>query len=294
MAVTAGHAQASAGTRLSAGFPAQLDDQQFFSWRTLLEERTGVYISPERRSFLLSGLRNRMRENGCSDYAEYYQRLSSQAVDSDEWALLVDCLTVHETCFFRHANSMRLVEDVLLPEAFREANSYQAWSLGCATGEEAYSLGMLIDQYRDRQGEELCFGVNGTDISIPTLQCARAGRYLNRRLSGIRKELQQRYCSPVSDNRFEIDAELRKRVSFTELNLRDVEAAPFANLDLIYCQNLLIYYERECRLQIVSKLAGFLRLGGVLILGPGELLGWRHPDMEKVRYEDTLAFRRMN
>jgi len=85
---------------------------------------------------------------------------------------------------------------------------------------------------------------------------------------------------------------LRDKVEFFPLNLRDVAQAPFDNLNLIYCQNLLIYYDRPRRLQLVDCLAGFLCPGGVLVLGPGELLNWQHPRMEKVRFDDTLAYRR--
>ncbi|MEA3242922.1 MAG: CheR family methyltransferase [Pseudomonadota bacterium] len=95
-----------------------------------------------------------------------------------------------------------------------------------------------------------------------------------------------------TNSRFQIKAGLRKRVCFSQLMLQDMKNAPFANLNLIYCQNLLIYYEQQRRLQVVNQLAKFLRPGGVLILGPGELLDWKHPDMEKVRYEDMLAYRR--
>jgi len=294
VAETAGQASVYSESRVEAGGSLQFDDGQFSDWVSLLEHRMGLFISPERRSFLASGLRARMRETGCQDYREYYRRLSSKRFQANEWALLVDCLTVHETCFFRHASSMSLVRELVLPEAFAEKHGFHAWSLGCATGEEAYSLAMLADSYCASREEALYFGVTGTDISFPALKNAREGVYLRRRLRDIRGEYQQRYCRPVSDARFEISAGLRMRVCFTQLNLRDLAGAPFTNVDLIFCQNLLIYFDRERRLQVVDNLAGFLRPGGVLVLGPGELLGWKHPNMEKVRYEDTLAYRRTN
>ncbi|MEA2078975.1 MAG: protein-glutamate O-methyltransferase CheR, partial [Pseudomonadota bacterium] len=261
-------------------------------WKRLLESRIGLFIAPERRSFLAGGIRSRMRVTGCREYGEYYQRLSSGGPQAQEWSLLIDCLTVHETCFFRHESSMKLVEDVVLPAALEQEQSFHVWSVGCASGEEAYSLAMLVDACYSRQLGDRYFGVTGTDISLPSLHQARAGMYLNRRFRDIREAFQRKYCQKVTDRRFQIKADLRKRVCFSQLNLRDVKNAPFVNLSLIYCQNLLIYYEHERRLQIVNQLGGFLRPGGVLILGRGELLDWKHPDMEKMRYEDTLAYRR--
>jgi len=292
VAETAGHVQVYSEFRSLAGVSADMDDQQFAEWTHLLESRVGLFIAPERRSFLASGIRSRMRVTGCREHSEYYRRLSSGSLQAQEWSLLIDCLTVHETCFFRHESSMRLVEEVVLPAALEQQQGFHVWSVGCATGEEVYSLAMLVDACYSKQSGDQYFGVTGTDISLPSLHHARAGTYLNRRFRDIREAFQQEYCQKLTDSRFRINADLRKRVCFSQLNLRDVKSAPFSDLNLIYCQNLLIYYDRERRLQIVNQLAKYLRPGGVLILGPGELLEWKYPDMEKVRYEDTLAYRR--
>ncbi|MFZ0468452.1 MAG: CheR family methyltransferase, partial [Thiogranum sp.] len=171
---------------------------------------------------------------------------------------------------------------------------YLAWSVGCATGEESYSLAMQIDSCMSAAAGDCYFGVTGTDISLPSLRKARKGIYLRRRLDDIPDDLQNKYCETVSSRHFQITEQLRKRVCFAQLNLRDVETAPMAKVHLIYCQNLLIYYDRGYRTEIVNKLAEFLRPGGVLILGSGELLDWRNSNMEKVRYPDTLAYRRTN
>lgn len=292
MVDTSGQARADAGTRPQAGCSLDMDDRQFSDWTKLLESRTGLFIPPERKSFLVSGIRSRMRKVGCQDYREYYNHLSGEHLQIREWSLLVDQLTVHETCFFRHESSLKLVEEVVIPSVFECRQSLNAWSVGCATGEESYSLAMLIDDYCAAQGGGQHFGVTGTDISLPSLKHAREGLYLDRRLQGIRTAFQDRYCLSETDSRFRISPDLRKRVCFSQFNLRDIEKAPFANLDLVFCQNLLIYYHRERRMQIVNQLAECLRPAGVLVLGPGELLDWQHPNMEKVRYPDTLAYRR--
>jgi len=291
VAETAGHVQACGKPRPQAGVSLEMDDQQFTEWTNLLERRIGLFIAPDRRSFLARGIRSRMRVTGCREYGEYYRCLCSGSSQAKEWSLLIDCLTVHETSFFRHESSMRLVEEEVLPAALEQDRGFHVWSVGCATGEEAYSLAMLVDACYSMRPSDQYFGVTGTDISLPSLHHARAGTYLNRRFRDLREGFQHEYCQKVTNSRFQIKASLRKRVCFSQLNLRDVKNAPFANLDLIYCQNLLIYYEHERRLQIVNQLAEFLRPGGVMILGPGELLEWKHPDMEKVRYEDTLAYR---
>jgi len=258
----------------------------------LLEQRLGLFIAPERRSFLASGLRACMRETGHRDYRQYYGYMVSAAQHGEQWSSLVDRLTVHETCFFRHEASMNLVRDVVLPAAFQKSDSVGAWSVGCATGEEAYSLAMLMDTHCSSLPNGGSYRVIGTDISAASLGHARAGVYLNRRLSDISEPLRQRYCQSMSSTRFLIAGRLRQNVEFFPLNLRDVAEAPFGSLNLIFCQNLLIYYDRPRRLQLVDCLARFLCPRGVLVLGPGELLNWQHPSMERVRFDDTLAYRR--
>lgn len=289
----AGQQNSRTGAHRNGECRPDIDDRQFADWARLLERRTGLFIAPERKSFLATGLRTRMRETGCENYREYYLKLSRGAIQAREWSMLVDCLTVHETCFFRHSSSMKLVEDVVLPETIARNQGVNVWSIGCATGEEAYSLAMQIDAYRPKQGKDCFFGVTGTDVSLPTLHHARKGIYLNRRLGKISTAFQTKYTRPVSDNRFEVVAALRERVCFAQLNLRDIERAPFAGMDLIYCQNVLIYYDRERRVDLVESLVPILRPGGVLVLGPGELLHWQHPKMKKVPYADTLAYQRI-
>ena len=266
----AGQSGAACEPRPQAGCSQHIDDRQFARWTQLLEWRAGLFIAPERKSFLASGLRARMRETGCDDLGEYYQLLSQPARQAREW--------------------LRLVEEVVLPASPANGTVFNAWSVACSTGEEAYSLAMLIDRYCAGSGKR--FGVTGTDISIQSLRTARAGTYMDRRLKDIPEELRERYCSQVKQHRFEVKSKLRERVCFAQLNLRDVASAPMADMDLVFCQNLLIYYDRKRRLEIVNSLSDRLRPGGVLVLGPGELLNWQHPHMEKVRYQDTLAYRR--
>lgn len=276
----------------SVGFKV-LDRQEFMEWTALLNQRTGLFIAPERKSFLMSGLRKRMRITGCQSFSDYYRRLVSGMLPADEWTLLIDSLTVHETCFFRHSASMAFIKEHVLPDAYKCRRSVHALSMGCASGEEAYSIGMLIDSFCSHHNG-LTFTVTGTDISLPVLKLASEGIYLNRRLDGIPKTFQAAYCEPVSYTHFQIKEELRQRVQFQKLNLCDVKQAPFFSVDLVYCQNLLIYYETDQRKQIVNQMVEFIRPGGILIVGSGELLGWQHPDMEKVCCEDAHAYRRIN
>jgi len=274
---------------------AGIDDEQFRQWGELLEGRTGMVIPKERKSFLVTGLRARMRAEGFADYRAYYDHVRELKPGAPEWALLVDRMTVHETRFFRHQPSLALLRHEVLPAFVTESperHNFQAWSLGCASGEEAYSLAMLCDDYFSCHAPGVMLGLLATDISQPVLNAARKGIYDRRCLQQIDIAFQQRYTRSLDLRRFRIDEKLQRRICFAQLNVLDLDRFPVADMDLIFCQNMLIYFDRKKRLRIMDNLVQRLSLGGVLIVGPVDIPVWSNPEMERIEFEGTLAFRR--
>jgi chemotaxis protein methyltransferase CheR/type IV pilus assembly protein PilK len=164
------------------------------------------------------------------------------------------------------------------------------WSVGCATGEEPYSLAMLVDALIKDSGVDRYYGVTGTDISMPALGKARAGIFNERRILSVPEAYRGRYFLPVEKNRFQITPSIRDRVCFSRLNMLKLAEAPMRDIDVIFCQNVLIYFKRWRKHDIANKLSERLAVGGLLVFGVGELLDWTHPDMERVQFDDTLAF----
>lgn len=271
-----------------------MDDGEFTRWVDLLERRTGVVVPPGRKTFLVTGVRSRMRETGHATFAEYFQELLGGAKGAIEWATLVDRLTVHQTHFFRHPPSLDLVARDWLPGYATQPNNatIHAWSIGCSTGEEAYTLAMVLDDALMRIAGKLYFGITATDISAPALAVGRAGNYPQAKLEEIPERYRTPYCELDDDDTFTIRDPLRKRVGFVQFNLMDVARAPLKRLDLVYCQNVLIYFARERRAALLDALANLLKPGGLLVLGPGEVLGFNHPLLTRLGGPQTLAYRR--
>ncbi len=292
----AGSEVRSGGWRGLAPVPP-MSETQFARWVELVRRRTGMQLAPERKSFLVTSLAARMRELGCEDYDAYYALLTEGPRGAVEWALLVDRLTVHETRFFRHRPSFALIRERLLPQApvpeALQPYRLQVWSIGCATGEEAYSLAIAIDEHLGRLGGRYYFGITATDISLSALATARRGRYPGKRLDRVSPDQRARYFRRVAPDTWEVVPGLRKRVCFAQLNVLELARAPLAPMDLIFCQNVLIYFDRAQREAVLAEVVRRLAPGGMLVLGPGELVGWRHPELERVHYPDTLAFRRV-
>lgn len=274
---------------------APISDEQFELWQTLIEARTGMTIGASRRSFLETNLAIRMREIGINDYDSYYEQLMAGPVAEREWAVLVDRLTVQETSFFRHPSSFALVRqhvsELLLKDP--ERKSLNLWSVGCSTGEEPYSLAMQTDAQLAELKRKVFFGVTATDISLPTLGRARTGIYGERRLHNVPSAWKEKYFMPVVGKKeWQVTDALKKRVAFVQLNIMELDRAPLSGLDVIFCQNVLIYFRRFRKRDILTNLAVRLAPGGLLVLGLGEAMDWAHPQLTRVDYPDTMAFRR--
>jgi len=286
-----------------------MPEVEFARWAALLEERTGMSMPLARKSFLVTNLVLRMRELGFEDLVSYYAFLTSPGVPAKvEWTALVDRLTVHETRFFRDPAALALLADRLLPELVARSDwdgVINAWSVGCSSGEEVYSLAMVLHDFGGACALQhapdagagtqngFSFGVTGTDISLQSMATARGGTYPERRCAQIPGAFRQAYCETTAPGQLRVTRELRKRVAFAQMNVLDIHQATPRHMDLIYCQNLLIYFSRERRQAIIESLVPHLRPGGVLILGSGEMLNWDHPSMERiVNARGVLAHRR--
>ncbi|KAF1056095.1 MAG: Chemotaxis protein methyltransferase [Pseudomonas delhiensis] len=265
---------------------------EFREWQALLEDRTGVVVSEQRRTFLQTSLGSRMRELGIPDYASYYQQVTAGPRGAVEWSTLLDRLTVQETRFFRHPPSFALLARYLSQRVPGLERPLALWSVGCSSGEEPYSLAMLASEVlRDVERPPL-FGVTGTDISLNALHRAREACYGARKLEELDPQWLERYFQLLPDGRYRIAPSLIDRVCCARLNVLDLAQAPMSGMDVIFCQNLLIYFRRWRRREILNRLAERLAPGGLLVIGVGEVVDWSHPMLEPVADEQVLAFTR--
>jgi chemotaxis protein methyltransferase CheR/type IV pilus assembly protein PilK len=269
-----------------------LSESQFVQWSKLLEERTGIQLMAQQRTLLQSQVAMRMRELGCTDYNQYYERVTDGLAGMMEWSVLVDRLAVKETSFFRHRPSLEFVRNFLQNRINNQQlnGSFDVWSLGCATGEEPYSLAMVINDCFELATLAPYYGITATDISTSALNHARKGIYTDRKLEQVTPEERQRYFKRTADGQFEVAAKLRDRICFTHGNVLQAHTMPNVKMDVIYCQNLLVYFRRWLRRDQQHDCADRLKPGGVLIIGLGEAPDWEHPKMRRVADERVQAY----
>lgn len=270
----------------------EMDEAQFNQWQTLLEHRTGMTLSESRKSFLETNLAIRMREIGCNSYQAYYEQIVSGPDAVVEWATLVDRLTVQETRFFRDPDAFRFVSDFVMtrPREHLKKRPLEVWSVGCSTGEEPYTLAMVLNECMEALSLKPLYGVTASDISKPAIDKAQTGLFSARKLAGMDEAMKERYFRPAERNTVEIVESIRERVCFTRLNVLDLKRAPMHGMSIIFCQNLLIYFRRWRRREIVKRLAERLAPGGLLVLGQGELTDWQLPGLQRVPSEHVLAW----
>jgi len=280
----------SAGQDAAKAFVAipKMTEVQFLRWQNLLEERTGMCMPAQRQSFLQTSLSIRMREIGCYDFDEYLELVSRGARGAIEWSVLVDRLTVQETRFFRDPCALKFVRTYMEKycQISSTLNSFNIWSVGCSSGEEVYTLAMQAEEVLNKSGFE--YSVTGTDISPVVLKKAREGRYNERKVATLPDNLRQSYFHTVAQGKLQVTDFIRQRTCFTQVNVVELDQIPLKNLNIIYCQNVLIYFRRWRRKEILNALVERLAPGGLLITGLGEMVEWQHPDMIAVN-DSTIA-----
>ncbi len=271
------------------------------AWRSAIAGRCGLDFGAGRERTLSRGLWGRAREVGVRSYAEYRRFLGA---NGSEWQQLIERLVNPETRFWRHAPSFDVLVEVALPELRRaraarfESGPLRFWSAGCSTGDEAYSLAIAgLAGIARTSGQRPPVRVLGTDLSEAALTRARRGRYAERSVSPLPAAHQARFVRRVergdADLRrpYEIVPEVSDVVSFVRANLTE-EGAPDPLQDVIFCQNVLLYFQPDLRLEVVRRLVRRLAPGGFLFLAPGEIVGLRLPELTHLREARAAVYRR--
>jgi chemotaxis protein methyltransferase CheR/type IV pilus assembly protein PilK len=262
-----------------------LDEQEFNRWRTLLEAKTGITMSSHMRRFMQTKISQRLQRFNCETYDQYYQLIKTGVAGRIEWQYLIDQLVINETSFFRHPASFDFVRDVFV-QHLEQSECFDVWSLGCSSGEEAYSLAVLLEQERRRKQSETRFSIVANDISHRMIMSARSGIYTEAQLQPLTQIQKDSYFESIARNRYQVNKKLQQQVCFSQANVMDIQSIPKAPMDLIFTQNMLVYFRKPQRLRVLDYAVERLKPGGYLLVGLGEVLNWQHSEMT---LQDTLG-----
>jgi chemotaxis protein methyltransferase CheR len=268
--------------------------------RDLIVARLGLDLSSMGEADLARLLERNARGAALPTSEALLARLAELPSDSTEWQRIAAELTVGETYFFRDAGAFRALEQNMLPAliAARRADGTQRlrlWSAACASGEEPYSLAMLLDQLLPDR-EQWRVTILGTDLNSDALRCARRGRYREWSFRQTPPPLRERYFRSRQDGVWEIDPAIRAMVSFATLNLAsDAYPSVLTNttgVDLILCRNVLMYLRPPVQLEVLERLQRALVPGGWLCVSPAEAASERLRPLVPVHFDDAIAFRK--
>ncbi|MCZ6831803.1 MAG: protein-glutamate O-methyltransferase CheR [Gammaproteobacteria bacterium] len=265
-------------------------DEDMPRWESWIEGITGITLEGRKR-VLERCIYQRLLGCGVPSL-EAYQRLFDHGVEGDmEKAALIDQLTVKDSRFFRNSKAMDAVGDYLLRRAREldgESSEFRIWSVGCALGQETYSLGMLASE--QFAFTEVKWQVLGTDISPSAVVYASRGQYTDKQAERVSTHRKTRFFDKVDED-WQVQPHLRDKVSFGASNLKDIDSCPFADQDVIFCQNVLIYFRGDMANHIADELVKRLRPGGLLVLGAGEVSEWDSLAVTRWRSETVNAYR---
>ncbi|HJV24367.1 MAG TPA: protein-glutamate O-methyltransferase CheR [Aromatoleum sp.] len=245
-----------------------LSDAEFTQFQKLLHRLAGIHLAPEKKALVCGRLNKRLRHYGLASYGEYLRLLASGR-EAQEVQTAVDLLTTNETYFFREPKHFALLRDRILP-ARRAGAPFRIWSAACSSGEEPYSLAMLL---ADCLGDAP-WDIVASDISTRVLAQARTGHYAIERADNIPGPYLKAFCLKgvgPQDGSFLIERSLRSRIDFRQVNLNE-RLPQLGSFDVIFLRNVMIYFDVATKREVVQRLLGALRPGGHLIVGHSESL----------------------
>lgn len=241
-------------------------------FREIIYAESGIALSPRKEALLTARLGKRMRALGIASYDEYLRYLETEQ-GVDEIVPLLDAVSTNVTSFYREASHFDIVRDVMGPWVADGQRRFRFWSAACSTGEEPYSLAMTLSDEFDMSA--LDAKILATDISTAALAHAQAGVYEHRKVSGIPSEQLDRHLTRSavgSEPVYTVSPEVRKLVSFHRLNLSKPPFPMQGPLDMVFCRNVMIYFDNDVRRGLLAEIERLLRPGGYLFVGHAESL----------------------
>lgn len=266
----------------------ELTERDYDAFRELIYQKCGINLGPQKQQLVRARLGKRLRAGNFRSFRDYYEFVRADASGA-ELTALIDAISTNTTHLFRERQHFDFVAAIVRRWAENrdwraQNNELRCWSAGCSTGDEPYSLAMTLDDALS--STQLPFRILATDISTRVLEQAARGEYEIQRLGTVPESFRRRYFAPAPGGNKQVLAirpELRARLSFRHFNLM-TPAFPFRlGFHLIFCRNVMIYFDRPTQEALVRRFAAHLRPGGHLLIGHSESLNAIRHDLKYVQ-----------
>jgi chemotaxis protein methyltransferase CheR len=273
--------------------PASVTEEDFRRLAEFLYRRTGMVFTESKRYFVERRIAERMAATSSVSFGAYFAFLRSEI--RDEVEQLINAFTVNETYFYREDHQLEcLTKDLLRERVSSKAlgSAIRIWSAPCSTGEEPYSIAIwLLENWSEVDSFDI--EIIGSDIDTRVLEAAKAGVFGKRALMRLSPQLVAKYFQQLDEERWVILDDLRQSVQFSRVNIVETkETVPQGQFDVIFCRNVLIYFDDESRRIAAENLYDSLLPGGYICLGHTESMSRISPLFEVCRYSDAIVYRR--
>jgi chemotaxis protein methyltransferase CheR len=263
-------------TPASPEFDVRLSDRHFRTIAELIEGQVGIKLPQGKRLMIEGRLHKRVRALNYPGLNQYVEHLFAKDQLEGELTHLIDCVTTNKTDFFREPSHFDFLKEIAVPNLLasrgHRARDLKIWSAASSTGMEAYSAAMVLDDMV-RAGNRFQFRILGTDISTAVLRLAKTAIYTRDVIAPVPVEFAKRYFLNAKDrsrDEVRVVPELRRLTNFMRMNLMDSVYPVDRDVDVIFCRNVLIYFDKSTQNKVVDQLCGHLRPGGYLMVGHSE------------------------
>lgn len=259
---------------LSDFYRVHLSDDEFNKLSSFIYKESGIRLPPVKKVMLQCRLQKRLRDLNLHSFKEYCDYLFSKDGVDSEIIHMLDVVSTNKTDFFREPTHFDFLTEHILSEYYRtvKGKSFKVWSAGCSSGEEPYTLAIVLSEFAEKH-PSFDFSIWATDISTRILQSAVNAVYKEERVEIVPISLKKKYMLKSKDRSnptVKMAAHIRNKVRFGRLNFMDEYYSVSETFDVVFCRNVLIYFDRETQEQVINKLCAKIKSGGHLILGHSE------------------------
>lgn len=250
--------------------------EEFEQFRTLVYRRTHIACPDSQQTLFEHKIHIRLKALRLSSFQEYYAALMAPISGDAEFANLIDVIAIHETSFFRIPDHFQGLQYQVFPALLRQRRSpIMVWSAGCASGEEPYSIAMAwletLRQAHPSNDSHTPIQILATDVSQRIIDLARTGSYAPQKVQKIPQAFLDKYFED-QHTQYQVTPQAKNLIRFEVFNLIDIATPPVTVVDVIFCRNVLIYFDRAAQIRLITELAHLLNAGGYLFLGDAESL----------------------
>jgi chemotaxis protein methyltransferase CheR len=271
-------------------------DPVFRQIRDLVYKVSGIYQSEDKLYLLADGCERRCKAIGVQSPREYWDHLTAHPSRDGELRQLLNEITIGETCLFRSQAQLDALRKVILPELTSDkmrqiTKRLRIWSAGCSTGEEPYTLAMTLMEEKEGLLKDWQFEIVATDLNDRSVETAKEGIYGDYALRNTTDYYKRKYFVSTADSRLQVRPDLKKFVTFNRLNLQDDSKMLFMKgMDVIFCCNVLIYFDGASKARVIAHFFNDLTFGGYFFLGTSESILKLNEQFHLVHFPGTIAY----